>query len=113
MDHCPRRHPREKVGPSPAEREAVLDESQHLGLYVLAAAIPVLGVLAFCVPAFSLSILALLAVCPLMMVLMMKGLHAGALTTPGTRRTTSLIQGFVDRRQRAPETAVFRRRVPT
>ena len=90
-------------------------KSHHLGLCglcVLVAAIVVVGALAFGVPASSLWILALVAVCPLMMIVMMRGSPVGAATTPGNRRTTSMTHRSVGRRQRRPEAAACRRRVP-
>ena len=47
----------------------------HIALYGLAAAILVAGVVTFGLPASSLWLLALLVVCPLMMVFMMRGMH--------------------------------------
>jgi hypothetical protein len=53
-------------------------KSQHLALYVLAGAILVVGAMAFGVQTSSLWGLAFLAVCPLMMIFMMRGMHGGA-----------------------------------
>lgn len=47
----------------------------HIALYGVVAAIVVAGVVAFGLPASSLWLLALLVVCPLMMVFMMRGMH--------------------------------------
>jgi hypothetical protein len=54
-----------------------------------------------------------MAVCPLTMIFMMQGMHGGAATTPGIRRTTSMTNRSVGRGQRRSEAAAFRRRVPT
>jgi len=61
-------------------------KAHHLGLCglcVLVAAIFLLGALAFGVPASSLWILALVAVCPLMMIVMMRGMHGGSSNDAG------------------------------
>lgn len=53
-------------------------KSHHLGLRglcVLGAAVLAVGALALGVPASSLWTLALVAVCPLMMIFMMRGMH--------------------------------------
>jgi len=71
---------------------------QNLGLYVLAAAILVVAAMVLDVQASSIWPLVLVAACPLMMIFMMRGMHGGATTTPGARRTTSVTQGFVGRR---------------
>ena len=47
----------------------------HMGPCILAAAILVVGALAFGVQAPSLWTLALVAACPLMMIFMMRGMH--------------------------------------
>ena len=56
-------------------------KSHHLGLCglcVLVAAIFVVGALAFGLPASSRWTHALVAVCPLMMIVMMRGMHGGS-----------------------------------
>ena len=55
--------------------------SHHLGLSglcILVAATLVVAALAFGVPTSSLWTLALVAVCPLMMIFMMRGMHGGS-----------------------------------
>ena len=52
-------------------------KSQSLALYVLAAAIVGVGVMAFGVGASSLWGLAFVVACPLMMIFMMRGMHGG------------------------------------
>lgn len=52
-------------------------KSQHLSLYVLAAAILGVGVMAFGVRASSLWGLAFVVACPLMMIFIMRGMHGG------------------------------------
>jgi hypothetical protein len=52
-------------------------KSQHLALYVLAAAILGVGVMAFGVRASSLWGLAFVVACPLMMIFMRRGMHGG------------------------------------
>lgn len=47
------------------------------GLYAIVAAIAVVGALALGVPAGTLVALGLVLVCPLMMVLIMRGMHGG------------------------------------
>jgi len=61
-------------------------KTHHLGLCglcVLVAAIFVVGALAFGLPASSLWTLALVAVCPLMMIVMMRGMHGGTSNDAG------------------------------
>lgn len=61
-------------------------KSHHLGLCgscVLVAAVLVVGALAFGLPASSLRALALVAVCPLMMIVMMRGMHGGSSNDAG------------------------------
>lgn len=50
---------------------------RYLPVYVLAAAVLVVGVLAFGVPTSSLWILGFVVLCPLMMIFMMGGMHGG------------------------------------
>jgi hypothetical protein len=63
---------------------------QPWGLYAIAAAILVVGLIAFGVPANTLLLGAFVLVCPLMMMFMMGGMHGGHGGTnpdvdPGTR----------------------------
>jgi hypothetical protein len=61
-------------------------KSHHLGLCglcVLGAAVLAVGALALGVPASSLWTLALVAVCPLMMIFMMRGMHGGSSNDAG------------------------------
>ncbi|MFC4950960.1 DUF2933 domain-containing protein [Pseudonocardia sp. GCM10023141] len=50
---------------------------RHLPFYVLAAAILLVGVIAFGVPTSSLWIVGFVVLCPLMMIFMMGGMHGG------------------------------------
>jgi hypothetical protein len=54
-----------------------------LPFYLLAAAVVVVGVLAFGVPTSSLWILGLVVLCPLMMMFMMGGMRSGGSDDPG------------------------------
>jgi hypothetical protein len=58
---------------------------QPWGLYAIALAILVVGLLALGVPASTLLFAALVLTCPLMMMLMMCGGHGGAGQRPRTR----------------------------
>ena len=49
----------------------------HLPVYVLAAAILLVGVIGFGVPASGLSIVGFVVLCPLMMIFMLGGMHGG------------------------------------
>ena len=49
----------------------------HVGLLVLGAVVVVVGALAFGIPTSYLWIIAVLAICPLMMMFMMRGMHGG------------------------------------
>lgn len=51
--------------------------NRNYGLYAIAVAIAVVGALALGVPASTLGFLALVLVCPLMMLFMMRGMHGG------------------------------------
>ena len=51
--------------------------NRNYGLYAIALAIVVLGVLWAGLPAASLALFGLLLVCPLMMFFMMRGMHGG------------------------------------
>lgn len=67
--------------------------SHHLGLCglcVLVAAIFLVGALAFGVPASNLWTLALVAACPLVMIVMTRGGHGGSSNDAGNRGTTSM-----------------------
>jgi hypothetical protein len=68
----------ERVSPQsqPSERWPIM-KSQSLALYVLAAAIVGVGVMAFGVRASSLWGLAFVVACPLMMIFMMRSMHGG------------------------------------
>jgi hypothetical protein len=50
---------------------------QHLPYYAIAAAILIVGLVAFGVPVSNLIFLGFILVCPLMMLLMMRGMHGG------------------------------------
>ncbi|RZU53205.1 DUF2933 family protein [Krasilnikovia cinnamomea] len=50
---------------------------QSWGLYAIALAILVVGLVAFGVPAQTLLLAALVLTCPLMMIFMMSGMHGG------------------------------------
>jgi hypothetical protein len=52
-----------------------MTKPSNLGLYAVAAAILIVGALAFDVPLGSLAAFGLVLVCPLMMFLMMSGMH--------------------------------------
>jgi hypothetical protein len=50
---------------------------QHLPFYAIAAAILIVGLVALGVPFSRLSVLAVVLICPLMMMFMMRGMHGG------------------------------------
>ncbi|MFE6511518.1 DUF2933 domain-containing protein [Nocardioides sp. NPDC057767] len=50
-------------------------KTSNLGLFAVAAAIVFVGALSVGVPFGSLAVLAILLLCPLMMIFMMKGMH--------------------------------------
>jgi Protein of unknown function (DUF2933) len=50
---------------------------QHLPFYAIAAAILIVGLVALGVPFSRLSFLAVVLICPLMMMFMMRGMHGG------------------------------------
>lgn len=52
-----------------------MQNKKSYGLYAIALAIVLVGALALGVPASTLSVLAIVLVCPLMMLVMMRGLH--------------------------------------
>ncbi|WKX68994.1 DUF2933 domain-containing protein [Streptomyces sp. XD-27] len=52
-----------------------MSNTKNYGLYALALAIVVVGTLALGVPAETLFVLAVVAMCPLMMFFMMRGMH--------------------------------------
>ena len=52
-------------------------KNRNYGLYAIAAAIAVVGALALGVPISTLGFLAIVLVCPLMMLFMMRGMHGG------------------------------------
>ncbi len=52
-----------------------MKNNRNYGLYAIAIAIALVGALALGVPLGTLSILAIVAVCPLMMFFMMRGMH--------------------------------------
>jgi Protein of unknown function (DUF2933) len=66
---------------------------QPWGLYAIALAILVVGLVAFGVPASTLLVAALALTCPLMMIFMMSGMHGGHVGTDHT----------IERRSPAPE----------
>ncbi|MFB7171908.1 hypothetical protein ACFCYM_13910 [Streptomyces sp. NPDC056254] len=52
-----------------------MKNNRNYGLYAIAIAIALVGALALGVPVGTLSVLAIVAVCPLMMFFMMRGMH--------------------------------------
>lgn len=50
---------------------------QHLPYYAIAAAILIVGLVAFGVPVSNLLVFGFILVCPLMMLFMMRGMHGG------------------------------------
>ena len=68
----------------------------HIALYSAAAAIAVVGVVVFGLPASGWWLLALLAACPLMMMFMMRGMH-GDHGKAGHEDVGASPQGAVDR----------------
>ncbi|MEV0411162.1 DUF2933 domain-containing protein [Streptomyces sp. NPDC050448] len=52
-----------------------MKNNRNYGLYAIAIAIALVGALALGVPVGTLAILAIVAVCPLMMFFMMRGMH--------------------------------------
>lgn len=60
---------------SAVERGSVM--KRHLPFYVLAAAVLLVGAIAFGVPTSSLWIGGFVVLCPLMMIFMMGGMHSG------------------------------------
>ncbi|MCX5275391.1 DUF2933 domain-containing protein [Streptomyces virginiae] len=54
-----------------------MNNNRNYGLYAIAIAIALVGALALGVPLGTLAILAIVAVCPLMMFFMMRGMHGG------------------------------------
>ena len=61
---------------------------QPWGLYAIALAILVVGLVALGVPASTLLVAALVLACPLMMIFMMHGMHGGQESHGGPDRTT-------------------------
>jgi len=61
---------------------------QPWGLYAIALAIGVVGLVALGVPAQTLLVAALVLTCPLMMIFMTHGMHGGHEGRGGTDRTT-------------------------
>jgi hypothetical protein len=64
-----------------------MTKNSNLGLYAVAAAILVVGAVAFDVPFGSLATFGLILVCPLMMIFMMRGMAGGGHGTPDDRPT--------------------------
>jgi hypothetical protein len=64
-----------------------MTKNSNLGLYAVAAAILIVGVVAFDVPLGSLATFGLILVCPLMMIFMMRGMGGGGHGTPDDRST--------------------------
>jgi hypothetical protein len=64
-----------------------MTRNSNLGLYAVAAAILVVGVVALDVPLDSLALLGLVLVCPVMMIFMMRGMGSGGHGTSGDRPT--------------------------
>jgi hypothetical protein len=54
-----------------------MNNNRNFGLYAIAIAIALVGALALGVPLGTLAVLAIVAVCPLMMFFMMRGMHDG------------------------------------
>ncbi|MGW0137489.1 DUF2933 domain-containing protein [Streptomyces calvus] len=54
-----------------------MNNNKNYGLYAVALAIAFVGALALGVPLGTLALLAIVAVCPLMMFFMMRGMHGG------------------------------------
>jgi len=52
-------------------------KERNYGFYALAVAVLVVGALWLGLPASTLGLLAIVVVCPLMMLIMMKGMHGG------------------------------------
>lgn len=77
-----------------------MTKNSNLGLYAVAAAVLVVGAVAFDVPLGSLATLGLILVCPLMMFFMMRGMGGGGHGTPDDRPT--------DRRTDEPTDRDFR-----
>lgn len=55
-------------------------QRQPWGLYAIALAIGIVGLVALGVPASTLLFIALILACPLMMLFMMRGMHGGGTT---------------------------------
>jgi len=80
--------PRTRVGSGQRKRWPVM-KSHHIGLCglcILVAAALVVGAPAFGVPTPRLWTLALVAACPLMMIVMMRGMHGGSSNDAGQRK---------------------------
>jgi cobalamin synthase len=78
--------PRTRVSSGQRKRRWPVMRNHHLGLCglcILVAAALVVGALAFGVPTPSLWILAPVAACPLMMIVMMRGIHSGSSNDTG------------------------------
>ncbi len=69
-------------------REGDVMKRQPWGLYAIALAILVVGLVALGVPASTLLVAALVLTCPLMMIFMMSGMHGGQESHSGPDRTT-------------------------
>ncbi|MGW0751127.1 hypothetical protein [Streptomyces sp. NPDC002587] len=54
-----------------------MKNNRNYGLYAVAIAIALVGALALGVPVGTLVVIAIVAVCPLMMFFMMRGMHGG------------------------------------
>ncbi|MGW7304445.1 DUF2933 domain-containing protein [Streptomyces sp. NPDC054835] len=54
-----------------------MKNNRNYGLYAIAVAIALVGAMTLGVPLGTLAILAIVAVCPLMMFFMMRGMHGG------------------------------------
>ncbi|WP_037773191.1 DUF2933 domain-containing protein [Streptomyces sclerotialus] len=83
-----------------------MQNKKPYGLYAIALAIFMVGALALGVPASTLAVLAIVLVCPLMMLLMMRGMH-GHQDQGGSSRNVDRDRsdplGESDRRHQRPE----------
>lgn len=64
-----------------------MTKNSNLGLFAVAAAVLVVGAVAFDVPLGSLAVFGLILVCPLMMIFMMRGMGGGGHDASGDQST--------------------------